>query len=786
VEIADRVSGSQGAVLPICGEQVFLADLEREGYACTMLIPPNRIRRLAVFVLFCVAWFNAGVGGPLEALSAVKENVLVLYGEPLSVPANRMTEQGLTAGLSREYPGDVEIFSEYLNFTRFPRAQFEDDLVRYLRARYATRKPDVVIAVEAATLQFATDQRDKLFPGVPIVFLGVDHREVEGKEMPPNVTGIWMAWDYQRTVELALQLQPETREIVCVCGTGIQDQLWNNEARKVPERFTTRVRTRWLDKLPLQAVLDEVARLSLDSVVLYISMWRDGAGESVSPFEVARQLAKASRVPVYGLSRPQLEQGLIGGALQDFSETGREAAALAFRVLAGERPPLLLPPDPRAHPLLVNWRALKKWHVSESRIPGEATVLYRDPSLWEQHPRLIVATAAIVGLQSLLIVGLIIQRSKLKRAEAALRESGQHMGLAASAAELAMWTWDILRDQIWTTDKGNALFGFAKSDKINFDRFLDALHPEDRETVRRAVAKAMNGDGEYESAYRVVLSDGQVRWIAGRGRVEFGDGKPLRMRGVSLDITERRQAELEAARQRTDLAHASRLAIVGELTASIAHEINQPLGAILSNAETAEILLQSKQPHLEEIQHILADIRKDDLRASEVIRRMRELLRKRELEFKLIDLNVVASDVFRFVDGETHRRGVEIEKQFADTLPVVRGDVIHLQQVLLNLILNGMEAMSESSKSNRRLTIRTAYDGKGNIEVAVEDSGPGIPSERLPRLFDSFFTTKTHGMGLGLSIVRSIVEAHGGRIWAENNASGGACFRFTLPVNGKE
>lgn len=235
-----------------------------------------------------------------------------------------------------------------------------------------------------------------------------------------------------------------------------------------------------------------------------------------------------------------------------------------------------------------------------------------------------------------------------------------------------------------------------------------------------------------------------------------------------------------------DLAHASRLTIVGELTASITHEISQPLGAILSNAETAEILLESKQPHLEEVLRILADIRKDDLRVSEVIRHMRELLRKRELELKPIDLNAAASDVLQFVVGETHRQGVKIEKQFADNLPIVRGDVIHLQQVLLNLILNGMEAMSESSESNRRLTMRTAYDGKANVEVAVEDSGPGIPSERLPRLFDSFFTTKTHGMGLGLSIVRSIVEAHDGRIWAENNSSGGACFRFTLPVNGKE
>ena len=489
---------------------------------------------VSIFVLFCATWLVTP-GRSAETISASKRTVLVLYGEPLSVPANRMTEQCLTAGLSREHPGDLEIFSEYLDFTRFPRAQYEDDLVRYLRARYTTRKPDVVIAVEAATLQFATDQRDELFPSVPIVFLNVDHREVEGKEMPPNVTGIWMAWDYQRTVELALQLQPETREVVCISGTGLQEQLWNNEARKVLERYATRVRTRWLDKLPLQAVLDEVARLPLDSVVLYISMWRDGAGESVSPFKVARQLAEASRVPVYGLSRPQLEQGLIGGALQDFSEIGRKAAALAFRVLAGEKTPLLLPPDPGARPLLINWPALKKWHVSEGRIPGEATVLYRDPSLWEQHPRLIVATAAVVGLQSMLIMGLICQRSRRKRAEESLRESEERMSLAAEAANLGMWVWDVVKDEIWMTDKGRALFGLAPDTRLDYPALIARIHPDDRAARDAAVRRALETQGEYAMEYRVVLPDGQVRWIAGRGRVDFGDGKPLRMRGVSRD-----------------------------------------------------------------------------------------------------------------------------------------------------------------------------------------------------------------------------------------------------------
>ena len=348
--------------------------------------------------------------------------VLVLYDNRLSIPAVKMTDQGLMASLSRGQPEKVEIFSEYLDLSRFPAAQYGDDIVRYLRAKYTARKPDVVIGAGSSALELALAHRDELFAGVPIVFANVDHREVEGREMPPNVNGLWMAWDYQRTVELALQLQPETREIVCIAGTGTEDQRWNNEARNVLERFAPRVRTRWLDKWPLEAVLDEVAELPPDSVVLYIPMLRDGAGQSVSPFEVARQLAEASRVPVYGLSRPQLEQGIIGGALLDFSEIGHKTAALAFRVLAGERLPTLTPPDPSLNPLLINWRALKKWHVSESRIPAEATVLYRDPSLWDKHPRLIVGTAAVVGLQSLLIVGLIVQRSRRKRAEAALRD----------------------------------------------------------------------------------------------------------------------------------------------------------------------------------------------------------------------------------------------------------------------------------------------------------------------------------------------------------------------------
>ncbi len=640
--------------------------------------------------------------------------------------------------LSRGQPEDPEIFFEYLDLVRFPAAQYGDDVVRYLRARYAARKPNVVIAV-GNSLELVLAHRDELFAGVPIVFANVDYREVEGREMPPNVTGLWMAWDYQRTVELALQLQPETRAVVCVSGTGTEEQRWNNEARKVLGPFATRVRTQWLDKLPLQAVLDEVARLPLDSVVLYIPMKRDGAGKSVSPFEVARQLAEASRVPVYGLSRPQLEQGIIGGALLDFSEIGQKTAALTFRVLAGETPPVLSPPDPATNPLLINWRALKIWHVSVSRIPAEATVLYRDPSLWEQHRGLILATIALIGLQSVLIVALLVQLRRRRQAEAALRDSEKRMSLAAEATNLGMWMWDVARDEIWMTDKGRALFGLAPGTRLDYTALTACVHPEDRVTRDAAIRRAIETQGEYALEYRIVLPDGQVRWIAGRGRVEFGGGKPIRIHGVSFDITAHRQAELEAAQQRTELAHRSRVMLLGELSGSLAHEFNQPLAAIVTNAGAALRSLARDSMTREKFREVLEDIVADGRRASEVIRGIKGMMRKEEASRQLVSLNDVIAQMLILTQSDALAHECAILTEFHRALPKVEADVVQLQQVFLNLILNAFEASIDVPKLQRRVIIRTERDGDGAVRACVRDFGAGLPAEASERIFEQFF-----------------------------------------------
>jgi PAS domain S-box-containing protein len=370
---------------------------------------------------------------------------------------------------------------------------------------------------------------------------------------------------------------------------------------------------------------------------------------------------------------------------------------------------------------------------------------------------------------------------QLQASEADLRETEQRMELAASAADLGMWVWDIERDDVWMTDERRTLYGFAPSERLDIERLRNVVHPEDRESVRVAVDNALNTGPEYNTEYRIVLPDGQVRWMAGRGRVEFNsEGKPTRMRGVSLDITEHWHAEQELQQLRQEIAHVSRVSMMGQLASALAHEISQPLGAILRNAEAAELFIRHESPDLNEIRAILADIRKDDQRASAVISRMRALLKGHSVDTRPIEVGELIGEVAALARADAAARHVNLETNISLELPSMNGDRVHLQQVLLNLILNGMDALNGTTQNDRRVTVGARLDGPQTIEIAVSDTGSGIPADELAHVFEPFFTTKPNGMGMGLPISRTIIEAHGGRLWAENNNDGGATFRFTL------
>jgi signal transduction histidine kinase len=253
---------------------------------------------------------------------------------------------------------------------------------------------------------------------------------------------------------------------------------------------------------------------------------------------------------------------------------------------------------------------------------------------------------------------------------------------------------------------------------------------------------------------------------------------------ISILLHERKKrsdAEFESRHRMTELAHANRQATAGELSSSIAHELNQPLGAILTNAETAELILDSTSPDLSEIKEILADIRRDDLRASEVIHRMRSFLKRTPFETKDIDLNDTMREVFEFLSVQASARDIALYLQASPEALRVKGDPVQLQQVILNLMVNSMDAMA-AMPNGRTVVGRTEMNGGSSAVISISDSGPGIPPNRLNEVFDPFFTTKEQGMGIGLSIARTIVQAHKGRIWAENVAGGGVVFRLSLPL----
>ena len=363
-----------------------------------------------------------------------------------------------------------------------------------------------------------------------------------------------------------------------------------------------------------------------------------------------------------------------------------------------------------------------------------------------------------------------------------LRESEQRIGLAARAATLGFWTWDIARDEIWASATARMLFGVTPDERIDLRRFLGLLHPEDRGAVGQAIETALAGGLEYEKEYRVPAAAGGVRWIAARGRAEPGaNGQPVLMRGVVMDITSQRHSEIELQSVRSQLAHAGRVSMMGQLASALAHELNQPLGAILRNVEAAEIFLREATPDIEELRAIVSDIRSDDQRAGEVIDRLRSMLKRRDLESRPLAVGELLSEATALARADAAARRVTIEIAAAPGLPAVNGDRVHLQQVLLNLVLNAMDAMN-GGDGQRKVILRAGPGGAGAVEISVCDTGHGIPAEKLADVFEPFYTTKSHGMGLGLAISRTIIEAHGGRIWAENNAGGGATFRFTLPV----
>jgi PAS domain S-box-containing protein len=376
-----------------------------------------------------------------------------------------------------------------------------------------------------------------------------------------------------------------------------------------------------------------------------------------------------------------------------------------------------------------------------------------------------------------------LQEVKLQRSEAYLAE-------AQRLTHTGSWAWRVAgREALHLSEEWYRIYGFdPENGPPAFEAGLLRIHPEDRVKWQRALDRAIAEKSNYEVEFRILLPDGSVKYIHTVGRpVLNASGDLAQFVGSSTDISERKLAEAALRQAQVDLAHVSRVTTMGELTASLAHEVNQPITAAVIDANTCLRWLTRDQPDLEEAREAASRVAKDLTLAADIISRVRLLFKKANPQRELVDVNEVVREMIVLLRSETTRYSISVRTELESDLPQVMGDRVQLQQVLMNLLLNGMDAMKDLD-TTRELIINSQLAQNEQVMVSVSDTGLGLPPQQAEQIFNAFFTTKPHGTGMGLRISRSIIESHGGRLWAANNSPRGASFCFTLPTNaqGKE
>jgi PAS domain S-box-containing protein len=381
----------------------------------------------------------------------------------------------------------------------------------------------------------------------------------------------------------------------------------------------------------------------------------------------------------------------------------------------------------------------------------------------------------------------VLEAASRKRecAEESLRRSESYLAEAQKLTHTGSWVWLVAgRDALHLSDEWYCIYGFDPEKGMpTWEQRLERVHPEDRAKWQEAIELAVGEKSDYDVEFRILLPDATVKYVHSVGHpVLHASGDLLQFVGSSTDITERKRVEESLRQAQADLARVNRVTTMGELTASLAHEVNQPIAAAVTNANTCLRWLSKDHPDVEEARAAALRIVKDGTRAAEIIKRIRLLFKKGTPPREFVDVNEVIREMVLLLRSEVARYNISIRTELAADLHQVMGDRVQLQQVMMNLIVNSIDAMKDVEGS-RELAVRSQRAENEQVLVSVSDTGVGLPVQQADQVFQAFFTTKIQGTGMGLSISRSIVESHGGRLWAAENSPRGASFRFTLPAN---
>jgi PAS domain S-box-containing protein len=709
--------------------------------------------------------------------------VLLLYPYDNAAPFTEVAGAAIRRRLIERSPSKIEIHISFLDLSRFPTEADERRSAHYLAEKYSRASLDLVIPLGTEAERFAVKYRDIFAPKVPVVFCCVTPELAAAPGRAADVTGNYGEFDAGKTIELAQRLQPNVKNLVVISGSSDIDRRWLAELKKEISQFETRLNTEYWVGLRYETLLERVAHLSPDTIILFITIYGDGTDRAFVPAQAVEGLAKVATAPIYGPSDTYLGRGIVGGYMDSFELMGVGAADMALEILAGKDPKTLTPRHSFSRRFQVDARQLLRWNFSERNFPKDTIVAFGQPTLWEEHRNLVLAAIFVILLQAIMITVLLAQTLARRRAEASLKESEERWRSVFEMSTVGV----ALADHNFRFQATNAAFQAMLG---RTDEELRGLSPleicadEEREPLKLLYDEVKKGTQQsYETVQQYQHASGAPVWVhAYVTRMQANEARPPLYLATTIDITERKRAEAASRDALSDLARVARLTTMGEMTASIAHEINQPLGVIVNDGSAGLRWLGNATQDVDEARACLRRIVENGHRASQVISGIRNMLKKGSDTKEPLDINELVRDVLTFAHGEIESGRIVVRTEFEENLSHVLVNRVQLQQVVLNLVMNGIDAMAGLKDRARVLRLQSGQAGPSSVTLTVEDVGTGIDQSIIGRVFEAFFTTKTNGTGMGLSICRSIVAAHGGRLFVSPGDSHGSVFHLELPI----
>ena len=720
----------------------------------------------------------------LQAQEKEKKTVLVLYSFGQSYPATVQWNKGIREVFNSQQDFEITINTEHLDLSKYYDAGYIKEVLDLLNYKYADKPPDLIITVFEPAFEFILNHRNSLFPDVPIVLGGIERSSTTDLDFDKNTRVVFQGQnEFKKTVELALSLHPKTQNVIIIAGSGHLEQSWYNSAKPTFQLYHDKLNFSHLIGLPLNELINEVEKLPGKSIVFYFPVLEDKDGRNYVAVNALSSISEVSSTPIYSFWEIFMGHGIVGGYLKSFPMQAQITAKVGLNVLSGESPEMVNPVQNEATERIFDYRQLKRWSISDSELPEGSEIRFIEYTYWEDHwKQIVLIIAAFVIL--LIIIGYLIAQKRILRLSQVelIQTKRKYKTVADYTSDWEYWQHPD-GSMAWISPSCEQVCGYS-SELIsgNPDLIPHMIRQGDKRIWENHNCKDNKRVIRKGIRFRILTKQGEVRWIEHTcQKVIDEEGKNQGVRANNRDITDREKYKTQTNKLQSELIHVERLATISALTYALAHEINQPLTSIRSYAQAALRFMHNDQDERENVEKALQGIVSDNKRAAAVVNQLRDLVKKKDVETRAVDINSIVESVLSLLNSEFIIRNTTLKLNLDREIPNIDGDSIQLQQVFLNLLTNALDAMEGVIAKKKILAISTKTNNSEGILISIADSGVGIPEDKLEKIFETFHTSKSDGIGLGLAISKSIVESHGGKIWAENNASAGARIVVLLP-----